>query len=271
MRHPRAHITTALLVACAAAAAIAAAVAVAGCGNSQAPAPADDARSQIARLQRTTEHQQRLIELAGGKSFYLVLDPAASDLTLMLSGAELQRYPVLGLQVGRPRVGWISRRDARPWQDVIWSRGELDPQRQIDRLVVQAAPAGKDEAEAEAPQIPPTPEELYPVPSRYHVRFDEGRSIEIRPLDADKDAGRLARLRAWLATGWHDAVAAAFESDRDAVRIRIALNPKDAASLYRSLPPAVKLIILSKDSQPASSATPRPAASPVPAAGKSGS
>ena len=75
-----------------------------------------------------------------GKEFYLVLDPGASDLTLMLSGAELQRYPVIGLQVGQPRVSWITRRDPRPWQDVIWSHGELDPPRQIDRLVIQAAP-----------------------------------------------------------------------------------------------------------------------------------
>ena len=38
------------------------------------------------------------------KAFYLVFDPAKPDLALMLRGAELQRYPVLGAQVGRPRV-----------------------------------------------------------------------------------------------------------------------------------------------------------------------
>ena len=187
-----------------------------------------------------------------------MLDPGASDLTLMLKGAELQRFPVIGLQVGQPRVSWIMRRDPRPWQDVVWSHGELDPPRQIDRLVIQAAPPGKDAAEPEAPAVPLTPEEMYPVPSTYQVRFDEGRSIEVRPLDADQHAGRFARFRAWWGAKWHDAVAATFGRDRDGVRLRIALSPKDAASLYRSLPPAVRLIVLSQDrpAKPAKAARP---------------
>ncbi len=205
---------------------------------------------QVARLQRANGLLQSQIELAGGKDFYLVLDPAASTLTLMLNGALLQRFPVLGLRVGEPRVSWFARRDSRPWQDVVWLRGELDPPRQIDRLVIEAGPPSKDNVEPEAPPIPPTPEEMYPVPPRYQVRFDDGRSIEVRPLDADQAAGRFARLRAWWTAKWHDAVAAAFHRDQDGVRLRIALGPKEAASLYRSLPPAVRLIILADD-QPA--------------------
>jgi len=215
-----------------------------GCSRDQGAAPAADVRSQIATLQRSTSLLQRQIDLAGRKDFYLVLDPAAGDLALMLSGAQLQRYPVLGLQVGQPRVSWVPRPDPRPWQDVVWAHGELDPPRQIDRLVVQAAPPGK-EGQDEAAQVPPTPEEMYPVPPRYHVRFDDGLSIEIRPLESDAQAGRWARLRAWAGAKWHDAVEAAFDRERDAVRLRIALDPKAAASLYRSLPPSVRLIILS--------------------------
>jgi hypothetical protein len=32
--------------------------------------------------------------------------------------------------------------------------------------------------------------------------------------------------------------------DRDTVRLRVVLNPKDAESLYRSLPPATRLLVL---------------------------
>jgi len=249
--------------------AIALGLVAAGCGTGQAPAPADDVRSQIARLQKSTSLLQRQIDLANGKEFYLVLDPAAGDITLMLKGAELQRYQVLGLKVGQPRVTWMTRPDPRPWQDVVWAHGELDPPRQIDRLVIQAAPPGKDDTEDAAAQVPPTPEEMYPVPSRYHVRFDDGLSIEIRPLDTDTDAGRWARLRAWFSAKWHDAKDAAFDRERDAVRLRIALDPKDAASLYRSLPPAVRLIILSgshKTVTPAEPATaPKPSSAKPPA------
>ena len=225
----------------------AAALPAASCSRREAAPQAADTAARVARLQRANSLLQRQIELAGGKDFYLVLDPGTPDLTLMLKGAELQRFPVIGLQVGQPRVAWISRRDARPWQEVVWSHGELDPPRLIDRLVIQAAPPGKDAAEPEDPPVPPTPEEMYPVPSRYQVRFDDGRSIEVRPFDADREAGRVARLRAWLGVKWHDTLAASFGTNRDSVRVRIVLSPKDAASLYRSLPPAVRLLILSGD------------------------
>jgi hypothetical protein len=240
------------------------------CARDQATPEGSNARAQVLRLQRTNTLLQRQIELASGKDFYLVLDPEASELTLMLSGTELQRCRVLGLRVGQPRVSWLRRRDARPWQDATWSHGELDPPRQIDRLVMQAAPPGKDAAAEPDPPVPPTPEEMYPVPSRYQVRFDEGRSIEIRPLDADAQAGRLARLRAWWSAKWHDVVAAVFGSDRDVVRLRIVLAPKDAASLYRSLPPAVRLIIVAEDSAAAPGGASRPSPARVPAAGKNG-
>lgn len=234
-------------------------LAASACTDRQQPAAGGaDAAAQVARLQRLNDLLQRQVELAGGKDFYLVLDPAASDLTLMLSGAELQSFRVIGLQVGTPRVSWFSRGEGKPWRDVVWSRGQLDPPREIDRLVVQAPPPGKETAEEEAPVVPPTPEEMYPVPSRYQVRFEEGRSIEVRPLDADKQASRLARFGAWWVAKWHDVAAAIAGRDRDTVRLRVVLDPKDAASLYRSLPPAVKLIILPTD-RPIESAPKKPA------------
>jgi hypothetical protein len=254
MTKPYACLRTCLAVVVAATAALSAAA----CGRNGAAPPGEDGAAKAARLQRLNDLLQRQVELAGGKDFYLVLDPAGSELTLKLSGAELQSYRVTGLQVGTPRVSWFGRRDARPWQNVVWLHGELDPPREIDRLVVQAPPPKKDAAEPEPPPIPPTPEEMYPVPSRYQVRFDEGRSIEVRPLDADQKASRLARFGASWSAKWRDVVAALFRTDRDAVRLRLVLNPKDAASLYRSLPPAVRLIVLTND-RPAETAPKRPA------------
>jgi hypothetical protein len=158
---------------------------------------------------------------------------------------------VLGLQIGHPRVAWFSARDPRHVQSVIWSAGELDPPRQIDRLVIQAAEPGKGPAEEPAPPIPPTPEELYPVPSRYHVRFADGLSMEILPREADKSVGRWARARAAMAEKWRDIIGAMRTSRRDAIRLRVTLDPKDAQSVYRSLPPSVRLIVLDGEVEPA--------------------
>jgi hypothetical protein len=242
----------------------AAMLSAAACAKRQAEPQPLDATAQVARLQRVNSLLQQQIALAADKEFYLVLDPGASDITLMLNGAELQRYHVIGLQVGQPRVSWFTRGDRRPWQDVVWSHGELDPPRQIDRFVIEAAPPGKNGAEPETPPVPPTPEEMYPVPSRYQVRFDDGLSLEVRPLEADQQAGRLARLGAWWSAKWRDAVAAVFHRDRDSVRLRMALNPADAASLYRSLPPSVRLIILPQDRPPTPAQVTRPSPARAP-------
>ena len=240
----------------AAAVGLAATSLTAACQRPAAPPASADERSDAARLQRTNAQLQKQIELAGGKEFYLVLDPRTAGLTLMLKGAPLQRFTVLALQVGHPRVAWMSKRDPRHVQSVIWTGGELDPPRQLDRLVIQAAEPGKEGAETAAAQVPPTPEELYPVPSRFHVRFADGLSVEILPREADATVGRWSRARAAVAETWHDVAAALRSPGQDAIRLRITLDPKEAQSFYRSLPPAVRLIVLDGEVEPPQPAVP---------------
>jgi len=216
---------------------------------------------ELARLQRANALLGRQIELASGKDFYLLLDPAGPDLTLMLRGAILQRFAVLGMQVGVPRVAWHSDRAATTWQGVIWSSGELDPPRALDRIVIAPDEGAEADKEPEPPPIPKTAEELYPVPTRFHVRFADGLSMEIRPREADAAAGRLARLGAWWGAKWGDVAAALGVSSRDAVRLRVVLSPEDAGSLYRSLPPSVRLLVLSGERTPARPTAQAPASS----------
>jgi hypothetical protein len=231
-------------------------LATGACTHGPAPPSAGSATAELTRLQRSTALLERQLELASGKEFYLVLDPTERDLTLMLRGAALRRFTVLGLQIGFPRIAWGGRRAAPAWQGVIWSNGELDPPRPIDRIVITPEEGGKDGSEPATPPIPPTAEELYRVPARFHVRFSSGLSVEIRPHDADADAGRLARLRTWWSAKWGDVMAALGSQDRDAVRLRVILSPADAGSLYRSLPPGVRLLVLSGEPAPARTPTP---------------
>jgi len=89
------------------------------------------------------------------------------------------------------------------------------------------------------------------VPSRYHVRFADGLSVEILPREADASVGRWAHARAAMAERWRDIFSALRTSGRDAIRLRITLDPKEAQSFYRSLPPAVRLIVLDGEVEPA--------------------
>ncbi|MFB3852637.1 MAG: hypothetical protein ACE148_02300 [Vicinamibacterales bacterium] len=218
--------------------------------GTQPAAPEDRAalERELAALRRSAALLERQLELARGDKFYLILDPSTPDLALMLGGAELQRFKLLGLQVGRPRVGWVKRASGLRWQGRTWTGGALDPPRESDRIVIQAAePGQKGEPEAEEqkpPPIPPTAEEMYKVPPRYHIRFEGGLSIEIRPHEADLTVGLWRRFRTWWDTKWRDAAAATWAADHDAVRLRVVLNPADAESLYRALPPNTSLLVL---------------------------
>ena len=231
-----AHLTTALITG--------AWLITASCSRSPAERPASGVKDEVARLQRSTAMLERQIELATGKEFYLVLDPAAPDLALMLRGAELQRYSVLGLTVGRPRLAWVDRSGGRAWRGVIWTGGELDPARPGQRVVVQEREPAQAGAEPTPPPVPPTAEERYPVPLRYRIRFADGLSVEIRPREADVNAGRWVRMRTWWSAKWRDVLAVMRTRDRDALRLRMVLSPKDAESLYRALPPDVRLLVL---------------------------
>ena len=223
--------------------------------------PKADPAVEAARLGARNAALETLVALAGGKEFYLVLDPAKPDLTLMLRGAQLRRFPVQGMSVGVPRVGWLRRHEPRPWQGVVWEHGRLDPPREIDRVEITPpqpegsdVPPGATEAPA-APVIPPTPEEAYPVPPRFQIFFDLGPAIEVRPREADLSAGLWSRLAAWWHARWRDTVAALKSTPDDLVRLRVVLAPEDADSLYRSLPPDTKLLVL--DNRPAGGEAPR--------------
>jgi hypothetical protein len=213
--------------------------------------PAADPARDLARLQAENAALERQIELAGGKEFYLVLDPAVPDLTLRLRGAELHRYPVLAVSVGEPRVGFVRRGERGAWQGVTFSGGRLDPPRELDRLELTPPPPdpstslGAGASSEQKAVIPPTPEEAYPVPLRYHIRFDRGPSIEVRPREADLTS-RWARLTTWWGARWRDTLAALRPPDGELVRLRVTLAPEDANTLYRSLPPDVKLLVKGK-------------------------
>ena len=195
--------------------------------GARAAEPAEDP----ARLERENRILGQKIELAKGDAFYLVLDPRAKRLSLMLKGAELRSFPVLAIEIGEPRIAFVPRGFAGDATGRIWTAGSLDPPRDRDRLEMQVA---KETSETPAePVIPPTAEEAYPVPERYRIRFAAGLALEIAP------AGGGGSARSW----WEEGSAALRVHPADAVRLRVTLAPEDAAGLYRSLPPDTSLLV----------------------------
>jgi len=183
------------------------AAAAAACSKSPVERQVSDLRGEVARLQRATATLQHQLELATGKEFYLVLDPIAPDLALLLRGAELQRYSVLGVTVGQPRRAWVGLGGDRHWRGVIWTAAKLDPARRSIASSSRTASPGRPGPNPRHRPVPPTAEERYPVPSRYRIRFADGLSVEIRPREADTTAGRWVRMRTWWGAKWRDVLA----------------------------------------------------------------
>jgi hypothetical protein len=203
-----------------------------------APTPAE-----AARLALQNDLLQKQLDLAKAKEFYLLLDPQAQTLTLMFRAALLQQYRVDALEVGVPRVVYRTRSDVSRWEGRIWEKGSLDPARELDRVEMQAPPPTAEGTELEV-KVPQTPEEKYPVPPRYHIRFAGGLSIEVRPPNSDATRGFWSRIAAGWSTWWSDAKAASGSEPTDTVRLHVVLSKKDAESLYRALPPDTKLLVL---------------------------
>jgi hypothetical protein len=210
---------------------------------SPSPAGPAPAASDLTRLALQNDLLQKQLDLAKGKEFYLLLDPQAQSLTLMYRAALLQQYRVESLEVGVPRVVYRTRADVSRWEARIWEKGSLDPARELDRVEMQAPPPTREGIEIEV-KVPQTPEEKYPVPPRYHIRFAGGLSIEVRPPNTDTKQGFWARIVAGWSTWWEDARAASRSEPTDTVRLHVVMSKKDAESLYRALPPDTKLLVL---------------------------
>ena len=130
--------------------------------------------------------------------FDLVLDDRSSTLTLMFKGAPLRSTPIESAAIGEPRARHGGGGDEPIDLYAIWSGGALYPPRINVReevvpppLAAAAEPGTPAEhaeqgeflegaepaAEAtpepvvEEVEIPKTPEELYPVPVSFEIRF----------------------------------------------------------------------------------------------------
>lgn len=209
---------------------------------SKTAAPVDPAATR--KLARENAILEKTVELAKGKEFYLLLDPRAGTLKLLLNATELQTFKLHGIEVGAPRVAFVSRGLPDDWEGRIWSGGELAPARERDRLEIQAPPPTKEGQEPNIP-VPPTPEEAYPVPPVYHVRFKGGLSLEIRNTALEpSDRGFWSRLGDRTRRWWADLKSALGSGDPDTVRLHVIMSKKDADSFYRALPPNTKLLVL---------------------------
>jgi hypothetical protein len=215
------------------------------------PAPEAPADPEAARLRREVTRLQRERDLASGKGFYLRLDAGRRRLALSLQGVALDDYPAEAVEWGVPEVLFVDRTPGPDWDLEAFSKGRLEPPRERDRVeVVAPAPApsaspGAEEASPSPPPIPKSAEESYSVPSPYRIVFAEGVSLEVRAKgQGGRNRSALRRFADAVSLRWADLGTALGLGAKERVRLSVTLEAEDAASLYRSLPPDVGLIVV---------------------------
>jgi hypothetical protein len=229
--------------------ALAAAVLV-GTANGARPLPDPADEAARASLRHANAQLRQELALSAKKEFYLRLDAGRGTLALVLRGVMLGEHRIARLEIGEPRIAFVRRGLPEDWDVAPLSGGELDPPREHDRIEIVAPepPASADRPGTETiPSLPPLPataEESYSVPLRYRIVFREGVTIEIRSPGGARNRSGLQRIVDAASLWLHDRVGAVCRSGKDQVRLRVELAAEDAATLYRSLPPAVRLVIL---------------------------
>jgi pyruvate/2-oxoglutarate dehydrogenase complex dihydrolipoamide acyltransferase (E2) component len=150
----------------------------------------------------------------------------------------------------------VNRAPAPGWDAAAFSKGRLEPERQHDRVEVVApapapapapssapSPAGAG-ATPSPPPVPKSAEESYSVPSPYRIVFAEGVSLEVRAKGGGRNRSIFQRLADRVSLRLSDLGTALGFGAKERVRLRVTLEAEDAASLYRSLPPDVGLVVV---------------------------
>jgi hypothetical protein len=206
---------------------------------------------ETTRLRREVEQLRSERGLSTGKVFYLRLDAGRKSLALMLQGVTLDEYAASSLAWGVPEVLFVDRKPAADWDAASFSKGRLEPARERDRLEVLAPPPAtgtSPDPEGALPSPPPPPksaEESYSVPSPYRIVFSERVSLEVRAKGAGgRNRSLFRRFADAVSLRLSDLGTALGLGDTERVRLRVTLEAEDAASLYRSLPPDVGLVVV---------------------------
>ncbi len=202
------------------------------CAGESPPAPSPSVAPRV-------EFLRSLLELARSDVLHLVLDPDRRRIELRLRGALLRVHPVIAVPRPARRIAFLRREDDLSWVTGVHEHGRLEPGRPSDRYEVEVRPGDPDSPVPEA-RVPLPPEEAIPAPPTWLIQFDDGLDLEVVSASvAGEDT---------LAPGWWEGLLQAVGHSRfHGTRLRLVLDDEDAAALYRSLSPDIRLLIAPPD------------------------
>lgn len=170
---------------------------------------------------------------AVSNTFYLELALGARELRICHSGVALGTYPMTALTVAYPRILFFPRSHVGDWVDDIWTGAHLDPEKVVQRVKIVPGDTATTPTPDKPGVVPPTMEELTPVPQDFALRCSDDRAIFIHlegqiPGSVKQDAVKASR--------WDDFLEALGLKESEAIRLQATLSAPDGAAFYRSFP-----------------------------------
>ena len=209
----------------------------------KAPASKDKAPggASSTELASNNARLRRQLDLATGDTFYYTLDPVRRVLRFMYQGNVLFERNLLDVEVGTRRGFFGKGAAPKDWAERVWSSGDLEPPRESTQLELDAS-SQNYKTQRDEFLVPPTPEEAYPAPDVWRIRYAGGMAVEVHGL-ADTTRTRPGFFKN-LGQQFQDSMKTLVSTNSDAVRIRLYLPRPQSDMLYRSVPPETRFTIL---------------------------
>ena len=204
-------------------------------GQAASPATAE----QIRRSNRAMEAE---LKLADSGDLYLLLDLVHRELVLKSHGVPLRAFPLQGGRTGIGRLS-LARGKLEASFATAWGDGTLLPPRNKTRAVILSDSVTPPDPSGMVSFIPPTPEEEFPTPPTFRVRYPGRGSLLVRVPEGPLPEGDSAVVRELSATGKLVHWMRLRPWRRDRLTLEVELDPADAGALYRAFPEGAALLV----------------------------
>jgi hypothetical protein len=192
-----------------------------------------------------TQYQARIAELrawlASSDAFYVELRLADKTIDLCHSGVVLKSYPLNWVGIGFPHVFGVRRGGLSPWIVQTLKKAAIVPTPTIRRVRIVPGDQSTLPTPDVAGIIPPTMEEIMPVPASFRIVFDQPVEITVK-LRGEIPGARLGG--GGRKDAWHDFAEASGIQKMPSVKLRIEMEAVSGAALYRSFPDSPSLLVV---------------------------
>jgi len=180
-------------------------------------------------------------ELAMSGQYYYELRLAEKRIHLCHSGVSVRHYAFTDPRLGSSRLANRDRQKQDPWLYRVWQGAFLEPSNDLQRKQIIPGDERTRPTPGAAGVIPPTMEELIPVPTDFRVQCPDGLAILVHlngPIPYT-----FIEVTPWEKRRRNFEEAFQWGSP-DQVRISLEMGAEDGAAFFRSFPEKPDLLII---------------------------